>query len=87
TVEYNLHVDESLNDTKIPVIVTLTYKDAYNKEHVKQYDLSLKVYSLDELIRIGEVKPAGGTNIYVIIVVVLVVAYLGYRYFRRRKAA
>ncbi|MFH1126798.1 MAG: COG1361 S-layer family protein, partial [archaeon] len=46
TVEYNLHVDESLNDTKIPVIVTLTYKDAYNKEHVKQYDLSLKVYSL-----------------------------------------
>ncbi|MBE0667413.1 MAG: hypothetical protein IH593_07020 [Bacteroidales bacterium] len=86
TVEYKLHVDELPNDTKIPFIVSVTYKDAYNNEHVKQYELALKIYSLEELIRIGEVTPQGSSSNIIIIVVLLVVGYLVYRYFRRRKA-
>ena len=85
TAEFKLYVDESLNDTKIPVLVTVTYKDAYNDEHVEDFELELPIYSREHLIKVGEISADGGSNTLVYAVVLIVVLYLVYRIFRRKK--
>ncbi len=85
TAEFKLYVDESLNDTKIPVLVTVTYKDAYNDEHTRVFDLQLPIYSRDHLIRLGEISANGGSNTLLYAVVLIVVLYLVYRLFRRKR--
>ncbi|MCK5699321.1 MAG: COG1361 S-layer family protein [Candidatus Aenigmarchaeota archaeon] len=85
TAEFKLYVDESLNDTKIPVLVTVTYKDAYNDEHVEDFELELPIYSREHLIKVGEISADGGSNTLVYAVVLIVVLYIVYRIFRRKK--
>ncbi len=85
TAEFKLYVDESLNNTKIPIAITVTYKNAYNDEHTEEFDLELPVYSREHLIRIGEISANGGSNTLLYAVVLIVVLYLVYRIFRRKK--
>ena len=85
TAEFKFYVDESLNDTKIPVLVTVTYKDAYNDEHVEDYELELPIYSREHLIRLGEISANGGSNTLYYAIVLIIVLYLVYRIFRRKK--
>ncbi len=85
TAEFKLYVDESLNNTKIPIDITVTYKDAYNDEHTKIFDLELPVYSRDHLIRIGEISANGSSNTTWYVVVLIFVLYIAYRIFRRKK--
>lgn len=87
TVEYTIYVDKSLNDTKIPLNVKVSYKDAYNNIHYKNSEQILTIYSLDDLIRLGEATESGNSNNIIIIIVLIVILYFVYRYFRRRKAS
>ncbi len=85
TAEFKLYVDEALNDTKIPVLITVTYKDAYNDEHTEEFGLELPIYSKDHLIRLGEISANGGSNPLVYAIVAIIVLYILYRLFFRRK--
>lgn len=85
TAEFRLYVDESLNNTKIPIVVTVTYKDAYNDEHTREFGLELPIYSREHLIRLGEISANGGSNPVVYAIVAIIVLYILYRLFFRRK--
>ncbi|RLG15552.1 MAG: hypothetical protein DRN71_01020 [Candidatus Nanohalarchaeota archaeon] len=85
TAEFKLYIDESLNNTKIPITVTVTYKDAYNNEHVKDFELDLPIYSKEHLIRLGEISANGGSNTLYYAIVLIFVLYIVYRIFRRKK--
>ncbi len=85
TAEFKLYVDESLNNTKIPITVTVKHKDAYNDEHIEEFELELPIYSRDDLIRLGEIEADSGSNTVVYAIVAIIVLYILYRLFFRRK--
>lgn len=86
TAEFKINAGKSLNNTKIPVTVSVSYKDAYNNVLSKEYQQHLTIYSTEDMIRLGKIKQESGLGGIIIAVVVIVILYLAYRYFTRRKS-
>jgi len=85
TAEFTIITNKSLASTKIPVTVSVSYKDAYNNVLSKEYQQHLTIYSTEDLVRLGKIKQESGVGGIIIAVVVVVILYLAYRYFTRRK--
>ena len=68
--------------SKITVPVTIIYKDPLNKEYQDESTIPLTVYTEDEAIKLGLVEKRYTVELGIIIVL-LVVFYLLYRYIRR----
>lgn len=82
SVKYDVYINaEASNSITLPV--TLSFRDATNKEFTENKNLVLRTYSLKEAQELGFVKKPGYTNY--IVVGVLVLIYLGYRMRKRRK--
>lgn len=86
TAEFKISTDKSLNSTKIPVTASVSYKDAYNNVLSKEYQQHLTIYSTEDLIRLGKIKKEGGPEGIIIAVVVVVILFLAYKRFTRRKS-
>jgi len=85
TASYTIHVADSGN---INIPVTMTYRDSANKQYTETRALSLRAYSQQEAINLG-LTAKSNTGTYVLIVILVIVAYIVYRiirgYFKRRK--
>ena len=82
SVEYKAYIEpNALSTIRLPI--TLTYRDATNKEFIEQKEITLNVYSLKEAQEMGLVKKPnyslafglGGA----------VVLFIGYKIFKKRK--
>ena len=83
TVDFQMFFSQnSLSKLDIPIIVK--YKDVANKEYVKEFNPTLKVYSLQQAQELGLVAKSNTSN-YIIGVIVLIIIFFIYRWFRRRK--
>lgn len=60
TSEFKIRTGDTTSD-KLLLKAELTYKDSYNKEIIKQYELPIKLYTEQDAIKYG-LKPSTGTN-------------------------
>jgi len=67
------------------VTLSVSYKDAYNNVLSKEYQQHLTIYSTEDLVRLGKIKQESGVGGIIIAVFVVVILFLAYRYFTRRK--
>ncbi|MEN9626046.1 MAG: hypothetical protein RL557_374 [archaeon] len=81
SVTFNIFVKENAPDS-ISVPVTINYKDSLNKAYTKQFDVPVKAYTEDKAVELG-LKEKSYTMQIVIIVILLIVFYLLYRYVRK----
>jgi len=83
SVDFNVFFKNSVSDNfNFPVV--LKYQDAFNNKYEKSFDVQLKVYSKDKAIELGLIEKSN-TSLYFGGVVVLVVGFFGYRWWRKRK--
>ncbi|VVB78716.1 Uncharacterised protein [uncultured archaeon] len=83
TADFNMvFMNIPLNEVSIPVSVT--YKDISNKEYSKNYDIPLRIYSLEEAQSLG-LQAKSYTIYYILIIVTLILVFTLYKVVRRKK--
>ncbi|MFH1326787.1 MAG: hypothetical protein ABIH59_01515 [archaeon] len=71
--------------TKNPSLkAKIEYKDFDNEDHTETIELAFKVYTKEEALKLGIIKKSN-TLTYVIIIIVLIVAWIIYRKIKKRK--
>jgi len=82
SAEFKINIKEN-SPTNLKIPVTIRYKDSLNKEYEEKINLDAKVYSKEQAIQLGLIQQ-NNTFIYIVIAVVLIIAYLIYRRVRKR---
>lgn len=75
-VTLDLRLNEEYDEIIIPVI--LEYKDSFNEPHEETFEVTVNFQSQKDL--------AGGTNWILIVVVLAVIGYIIYRFWKKRKS-
>jgi hypothetical protein len=83
TVQYTLRPTDA-NAKSVSLPLTIKYKDSNNKDFVTTQSIKFPVYTQQEAISRGLI-PKSNTMSYVVVVVLLIIGYLVWRFFRRRK--
>jgi len=68
---------------KIYLPVTVVYKDPTNKQYTEDFSIPVNVYTQKQAVDLG-LMPQSRTSLYVGLIIVLVILYFVYRYFRKR---
>lgn len=80
--EFELYINE-IEDNSVMLPIELNYRDANNKLFSEEYNVGLKVYSGSEAKKFGLTDTS---NAWIVIMIILAVAaYFGYRYWRKKK--
>ncbi|MFH1409906.1 MAG: COG1361 S-layer family protein [Nanoarchaeota archaeon] len=82
TVDLELFIEGDVASLTIPVRVA--YTDTTNQEFVLNKDIELEVYSAEDMKQLGLTNGDGTTGI-VVIAIVVIVGFILYRIFRRKK--
>lgn len=83
TGQFDIYVNKDATGSSVPIKAKLVYRDAYDAVHEEYVTLQNKLYTKDQAQEIGLV--AGGGNGGIIFVVILVLAGVGFWYWRRSK--
>jgi LPXTG-motif cell wall-anchored protein len=86
TADFDIYVNNGISSkesTNVELPVRVEYTDSNNKDYSSQAQVRLKVYSQDDLKKYELVTNTNGSNTYLI--VLLIIAGLGYWYWRKRK--
>ncbi len=82
TADFKLSIDKkSKGSVSLPL--TIEYKDANNADYKKKINLELPIYTSSEAKRLGLVEGNGKIK-WIIIVIVIVVGFFGYRRWRKK---
>ncbi|MFH0922817.1 MAG: COG1361 S-layer family protein [Candidatus Micrarchaeota archaeon] len=81
TVDYKIYVGNTEGSVQIPL--KLTYRDSTNQEYSQTINAKLRIYTNEELSRFG--MSNDGTNIWLILIGVVVVGYLAYTYWWKKR--
>jgi len=68
---------------KFSIPVTIIYKDPTNKQYTESFNVPVSVYTTKEAIDLGLMSKSR-TSLYTGIIIVLLIVYFIYRYFRKR---
>lgn len=88
TVDYNIFIEESVasDDTVyVDLPVKIEYTDSNNRDYTGQSQVKLKVYSQDDLKRLGLMTAGGSNNMYMIVGLIAVGGIVWY-WRKKRKA-
>lgn len=80
---YNLYVNEGVDSLELPL--EIYYKDSEGRKQLLQSKVDLQLYNQDEINRMNLLERDNTVAIVVIVIALLVVAYIGYRYWKARK--
>jgi hypothetical protein len=83
TAEFNMFFNNNAL-SRITVPISVKYKDMTNKEYTKDFDVELRVYSQEQAQNLGLVAKSN-TSFYVITIVAVIIIFVIYRWFRRRR--
>ena len=83
TADFRLYVERT-SDKKVMLPLTVEYKDANNKNYRNLVNLELPLYSSSEAKRLGLAK-GNGKLTWIVLIVLAVAGFFGYRYWKRRK--
>ncbi|MEM4255466.1 MAG: hypothetical protein QXR53_04040 [Candidatus Norongarragalinales archaeon] len=81
TVEYRLYVNNAEKAAFLPL--QMTYRDANNKEYTQQANVEIKIYSEDEIFKLG-LEPKQGIN-WFFVIVIAAIAFGIYWFYVRKK--
>jgi len=83
SVDFNVFFKNSVAENfNFPVV--LKYQDSFNNKYEKSFDVQLKVYSKNKAVELGLIEKSN-TGYYVWGVIVLIVSFFVYRWWRKRK--
>jgi hypothetical protein len=85
SVDYTIHSNNNLQPGNYPIHITMTFRDAYNTEHVVTQDVPIEIVP-QSIVNLTE-KPAGMslTSIFIIIIIIAAIGYLAYtRYYKKK---
>jgi len=82
TVEYKIFVNENADSIILPL--QLEYRDDNNKLFTEQKNLKLKLYTAEEITKLG-LRTTDSTLSIIGFLVLIVILYFGYKRLRRRK--
>ena len=85
TVEVKVYAETDASAFVLPV--KLSFKDANNREYEQTSEITVPLYSQAELEKYGLAAPQGMILTIVVVLVVLVAAYYGYRRFVKNRPA
>ena len=80
TVDYTLNVKSFEKSVELPL--EIIYMDSTNKKHQEKTSLELKTYSPSKVSTVI----SGMINLVITIVIIAVILYVGYRFYKKRKA-
>lgn len=83
TADFKLFVEKT-SEKKIVLPLTVEYKDANNKDYKNTINLELPLYSSSEAKKLGLVKK-NGKLIWILLIVLLVAGFFGYRFWKKRR--
>ena len=83
TADFKLFVKDSAGK-KVVLPVRYTYRDANNKLYEEKQNLELRLYTPEELEAYNFVQKKSYSAV-IVVIVVLLAAYLGWRRFKKRK--
>jgi hypothetical protein len=83
SVNFKVFFDNDVSD-KVKFIVNLNYKDSFNNEYEKEFEVKLKVYSRNNAIDVGLIEKSQVSQIITIIIILIVIWFI-YRWWRRRR--
>ncbi len=83
TADFKLYVEKT-SEKKLLLPLTVEYKDANNKDYKNTVNLELPLYSSSEAKQLGLVK-GNGKLTWVLLIVLAVAGFFGYRMWKKRK--
>ncbi len=84
TAKFVLYLKENTTMLKLPV--ELSYKDALSNDYRDSYIVNVPVFTKEEAFKYGLIKKSN-TSVVFVVVILLVIALLAYRGYRKRKLA
>ncbi len=83
TVDFKIFAEKT-SDKALTLPLIIQYKDANNKDYQINVNLELPLYSPSEARKLGLVQN-GGYSRWIIAVILIVAAFFGYRYWKKRR--
>ena len=83
TADFKLYIERT-SDKKIVLPLAVEYKDANNKNYKSIVNLELPLYSSSEAKKLG-LAEGNGKSGWIILIVLAVAGFFGYRYWKKRR--
>ena len=83
TVDFKLSVEDTASKSLV-LPLSIEYKDANNKNYKSKVNLELPLYTSSEARKLGLVQ-SSNSSIFIIVIIVAIVGFFGYRIWRKRK--